>query len=132
MKKLFWGIVLVITLVMLHKCHRENRDAQVNDNHITCTITKADTTFTREVEATYPLGVGERVYTAREINGKNIVSKVECSGRLKPKSERTKKSGYITPRVIYILLDDGAIIVSKMPDVVAPLTEEAARELLTN
>ena len=130
MKKLLLGIVLIITLVLIDRCHSRNSVQLVDNTHKTATITTADTTFNHEVEVTYPVGVGERIYTAREINGKNLIATIAINGRLKPKDERRQGNRCISAKVTYMLLDDGSMIISKEPDIIAPITEEFARELL--
>jgi hypothetical protein len=105
--------------------------APADDTKKIALITTADTCYKTKVEVTYPTEVGNREYSAKDFKGKNLVAKLEICGKYKPLEERIKKEGVITNKVIYLLLSDGSIIVNKQPDVIAPLTEEAARDLMT-
>ena len=130
MKKFFCWVVLTVALVVAHKYYTNYRSTQAQDTRVSCRITNADTTYTVKVEATYPTGVGEREYTAKEINGKKFIAMLETVGKMKPAEER-KYCGFSSTIVTYVLMDNGKIIVSKESDVIAPLTEERAKELLT-
>jgi hypothetical protein len=130
MKKLLLGLVLFAAFLLADKYF--NKKISEGETMKTATIETRDTTFTTKVEVTYPAGVGEKVYTAKETKGKIIIAKVEMSGKLKPKDERNQKSGYISPRVTYLLLNDSSMVVCKKADVLAPITEEAALALINN
>lgn len=126
---LLW-IILTVALVMGHKYYTDHRSTQAQDTRVSCRISKADTTYICKVEATYPAGVGEKEYSAKEINGRKFVSMLETVGKMKPANER-RFCGFSSTIVTYVLMDNGKIIVSKEQDVIAPITEEYAKELLT-
>jgi hypothetical protein len=130
MKKFLCWLILTVVLVVAHKYYTEHRSSRDQDTSVYCRISKADTTYTIKVEATYPAGIGEREYTAKEINGKKFIAMLETVGKMKPANER-RFCGFSSTIVTYVLMDNGKIIVSKESDVIAPLTEEAAKELLT-
>lgn len=130
MKKILLSIILFAAFLMADKYFNINFSRRTSDTFKTATITTMDTTYTTKVEVTYPAGVGEKVYTAKETNGKRIIAKVELNGKLKPKAEREKKSGYIPPRVTYLLLNDSSLVIAKRADILAPITEEAAIALI--
>lgn len=129
MKKFLLWVVLTVALVVAHKYYTSYRSQKVNDTTVYCRISKADTTYTIKVDATYPVGVGEREYSTKEINGRKFIATLETVGKMKPAEER-RYCGYSSTIVTYILMDNGKMIVSKETDVIAPLTEEAAKELL--
>lgn len=130
MKKIFLWIILTAVLVVAHKYWTDYRSTQAQDTRVSCRISNADTTYICKVEATYPIGVGEREYTAKEINGRKFIAMLEIVGKMKPVEER-RFCGFSSTIVTYVLMDNGVIIVSKEQDVIAPLTEEKAKELLT-
>ena len=130
MKRFLLWIVLTVALVMGHKSYTDHRSHEASDPRVSCRISKADTTYTCKIEATYPAGVGEREYSEKEINGRKLVSMLETVGKMKPEGER-KYCGYSSTIVTYMMMDNGKIIVSKETDVIAPITEEKAKELLS-
>jgi len=129
MKKFLLWVVLTVALVVGHKYYTDHRSHEAEDTRVSCRISKADTTYICKVEATYPIGVGEREYTAKEINGKKFIAMLETVGKMKPAEER-RYCGFSSTIVTYVLMNNGKIIVSKEQDVIAPLTEEKAKELL--
>ncbi len=130
MKKVFLWVILTVALVVGHKYYIDYRSTQAQDTRVSCRISKADTTYICKVEATYPSGVGEREYSTKEINGRKFVAMLETVGKMKPAEER-RFCGFSSTIVTYAMLDNGAIIVSKEYDVIAPITEEKALELLS-
>lgn len=129
MKKFLCWLILTVALVVAHKYYTDHRSHEAQDTRVSCRISKADTTYICKVEATYPIGVGEREYSTKEINGRKFVAALETVGKMKPVEER-RFCGFSSTIVTYVLMDNGKIIVSKESDVIAPLTEEAAKELL--
>ena len=129
MKKVFLWVILTAVLIVGHKYWTDHRSHEAQDTRVSCRITNADTTYIVKVEATYPTGVGEKEYTAKEINGKKFTAMLETVGKMKPANER-RFCGFSSTIVTYVLMDNGKIIVSKEQDVIAPITEEEAKELL--
>lgn len=130
MKKVFLWVILTAVLIVGHKYWTDHRSHEAQDTRVSCRITNADTTYIVKVEASYPVGVGEKEYSAKEINGRKFVAMLETVGKMKSPEER-RFCGFSSTIVTYAMLDNGKIIVSKEPDVIAPLTEKKAKELLS-